>query len=123
MSRSVLLQLARDSIAEVYEAQRTIDKQALLQEHPLLNQNIKTTLNLYIDQELKGTYTTAESSLLANIILSAKKATFEDKQRKTLTTSEYLNSELELILYTPEGVISERDPALVQTHLETTQSP
>ncbi|MBC8238654.1 MAG: AMMECR1 domain-containing protein, partial [Helicobacteraceae bacterium] len=46
MSRSVLLQLTRDSIAEVLEMQRTIDRDALIQEHPLLNQKIATQVNL-----------------------------------------------------------------------------
>jgi len=122
MSRSVLIQLARESIAEVFEARRSIDKKALTQEHPLLNEKIKTTLNLYIDEELKGSYTSTEKdSLLSNIIIGAKKAAFEDKQRGTLSTSEYLHCEMELILYTPDGVISERDPALI--HLAFTQSP
>lgn len=116
MSRSILIQLARDSIAEVYEARRSIDKKALTQEHPLLNENIKITLNLYIDEELKGSYTSTEdASLLSNIIIGAKKAAFEDKQRSTLTTSEYLHCEMELMLYTPDGVISERDPALIHS--------
>jgi len=46
MARSVLLQLARDSIQEVLEASRSIDKQALLRQHPLLNEVISTTLNI-----------------------------------------------------------------------------
>ena len=115
MSRSVLLQLARDSIQEVLEAQICIDRNALLQEHPLLNEKISTTINLFIDKELKGTYSTqnTNSSLLSNIIIAAKKAAFEDKESSTLTTSEYLHCEVELILNTPDGNISEIDPAII----------
>ncbi len=116
MSRSVLLQLARDSIQEVFQAQRTIDKRSLLQEHPLLNEKIATTVNLYIDNELRGTYTSAKAhkSLLEDIICNAKKAAFEDETKAPLCTSEYLSCEVEVVLQTPEGVMSEKDPAILK---------
>jgi len=122
MSRSVLLQLARDSIQEVLQAELTIDRKALLQDHPLLNEKIKVTLNIFIDKEIKGNYTTQNlsSSLLSNIIVAAKKAAFEDKTRGIITTSEYLHSEIELILDTPDGKISETDPAILPSNLNTT---
>ena len=115
MSRSVLLQLARDSIEEVLQAQRTIDKKQLLQKHPLLNETIPISISLYVKRELKGRYTTQsrEKSLLENIIIGAKKAAFEDKSSTVLTTSEYLHSEIELLLKTPEGEMSESDPAII----------
>jgi len=117
MSRSVLLQIARDSIAEVLEAQISIDRDALLKEHPLLNEKIPTTINLFINRELKGSYSiqNTNSSLLSNIIIGAKKAAFEDKKSSILTTSEYLHCEVELILNTPDGDISETDPAIILT--------
>ncbi len=115
MSRSVLLQLARDSIAEVFEAQRTINKVSLLDTHPLLNEKIPTTLNLYIDNELRGTSNATDAnSLLENIILNAKRAAFEDKEFSPLTTSEYLHCEIELHLTTPDGIISEKDPSILK---------
>ena len=117
MSRSVLLQLARDSIEEVLQAERTIDKTQLLKEHPLLQESISIALNLYINKELKGSYSTQseQNSLLENIIIGAKKAAFEDKTRGVLTTSEYLHSEIELVLKTPDGEMRESDPAIIQT--------
>ena len=118
MSRSVLLQLARDSIQEVFQAEKTIDRNTLLKEHPLLNEKIKVTLNILIDKELKGSYSVQNenASLLSNIIVAAKKAAFEDKSKGILTTSEYLHSEIELILDTPDGKISEIDPAILSTN-------
>ncbi len=114
MSRSVLLQLSRDSIQEVLQAQNSIDKQALLNEHPLLHQNIKTTTNLYINNELRGSYTSTKTLSLADaIIIGAKKAAFQDSTFTPISTSEYLHCELELILDTPEGIISEKDPAIL----------
>lgn len=117
MSRSILLQLARDSIEEVLQAEITIDRNALLQEHPLLNEKIPTTVNLFIDKELKGSYSiqNSKASLLSNIIISAKKAAFEDQESSILTTSEYLHCEVELILNTPDGEISQTDPSIIQT--------
>ena len=114
MSRSVLLQLSRDSIQEVLQAQNSIDKEALIKEHPLLSQVVKTTLNLYINNELRGSFKNdAFLSLVDAIIIGAKKAAFEDPDFTPLSTSEYLHCEIELILDTPEGVISEKDPAIL----------
>ncbi|MEN8303536.1 MAG: AMMECR1 domain-containing protein [Campylobacterota bacterium] len=114
--RSVLLQLARDSIQEVLEAKNSIDKASLLEEHPLLNQAVATTINIYIDDELRGSAKSpAEpSSLIDEIIINSKKAAFEDSDFLALSTSEYLNCEIEIILETPDGTISEKDPAIIQ---------
>ena len=115
MSRSILIQLARDSIAEVLEAQRTIDKKALLAEHPLLNEKIPTTVNIYIENELRGSAksTSTVDSLLEEIVRNAKRSCFEDKNFRPISTSEYLSCEVEVILTTPDGVISEKDPAIL----------
>jgi AMMECR1 domain-containing protein len=118
MSRSVLLQLARDSIAEVLEAQRTIDRTALLEEHPLLHEPISSTLNIYLDQKLRGSASSDLScpSLLEGIVKNAKKAAFEDTNFKPISTSEYLDCEIEIILDTPDGVISQRDKPIISNH-------
>ncbi len=114
MGRSVLLQLSRDSIQEVLQAQNTINKKALCLQHPLLQQSIKTTTNLYIHDELRGSYNSCnELSLADAIIIGAKKAAFEDNAFHPISTSEYLHCEIELILETPQGVISEKDPAIL----------
>jgi len=115
MSRSVLLQLARDSIQEVIEATRTIQKLELLQEHPLLAEPIATTVNIYLDNELRGSSSSTSNtlSLLEDIILNSKKSAFEDKNFDPLSTSEYLSCEIELLLNTPDGIISEKDPAIL----------
>lgn len=117
MARSVLLQLARDSIQEVLEAARTIDKKKLLQEYPLLGEHIASTVNIYLDSELRGSSSTRipSYSLIEDIIKNAKKAAFEDKNFEPISTSEYLNSEIEIILVTPEGKISETDPSILKT--------
>ena len=118
MPRSVLLQLARDSIAEVLEMQRTIDKAFLIQEHPLLNQKIATQVNLYLDNELRGSASSTDAtlSLLDDIIINAKKSAFEDLNFPPITTAEYLSCEVELLLTTQDGVISEIDPSILKNN-------
>jgi len=116
MSRSVLLQLSRDSIHEVLEASRVIDREALLLQHPLLNEQIPITLNIYLEQKLRGSFSTQNRSLLDAIVYSAKKAAFEDKEFTPLSTSEYLSCEIELILDTKDGVMSEKDMPILENH-------
>ncbi len=115
-SRSVLLQLARDSIQEVFEAQRTIDKASLIQKHPLLNEKISATINLYINQELRGSSSSSDANktLIEEIIYNAKRSAFEDKNFTPLTTSEYLSCELEILLNTTDGVLSEKDSPILK---------
>ncbi|MDA7818218.1 AMMECR1 domain-containing protein [Sulfurimonas sp.] len=117
MSRSVLLQIARDSIQEVLEANRTIDRQLLVEQHPLLNEKIATTVNLYIEDELRGSSSTKmpSFSLIDDIIKNAKQSAFENESFPPITTSEYLNCELEIVLLTSDGPISEKDPAILKT--------
>jgi len=117
MGRSVLLQLARDSIQEVLEAQRTIDRTALLNKHPLLGEKITSTVNIYLDNKLRGSATSASASnsLLEDIIKNAKVSAFEDKNFTPISTSQYLSCEIELVLSTPDGIISEKDPSILTT--------
>jgi len=117
MSRSVLLQLARDSIQEVLQAEITIDRETLVNTHPLLSEMIRTTVNIYVKDKLRGSSTSKEAtlSLIDDIILNAKKSAFQDKNFTPLSTSEYLECEIELLLSTPEGIISEKDPSILKT--------
>ena len=118
MPRSVLLQLARDSIAEVLEMQRTIKKDELIHEHPLLNHKIATQVNLYLDNELRGSALSVSPnlSLIDDIIINAKKSAFEDENFSPITTAEYLSCEIELLLTTQDGVISEKDPSILKNN-------
>jgi AMMECR1 domain-containing protein len=116
MSRSVLLQLARDSIQEVLEASRTIDKKSLLDKYPLLGEKIATTVNIYLNSELRGSSSTKTplNSMLEDIVLNAKIAAFEDNNSAPLSTSEYLHCEIELILAMDDGEMRERDKAIIK---------
>ncbi len=111
MSQPLLLQIAHDSIKEVLQANNIIDKPALLQAHPLLEQKIFTTIKIYVDEELRGSSQSKnppEHSLLYETIIHAKRAAFEQESSEPLTILEYLACEIEISLHTQDGVISHR---------------
>ena len=65
---------------------------------------------------MQGSFTStdAKKTLIEDIVYNAKKSAFEDKNFPPLTTSEYLSCEIELQLKTPDGVMSEKDPAILK---------
>ncbi len=103
MSQSILLQLARQSIQEVLDAERIIDKASLIQEHPVLNEPLAVAVTLYLGKKVRSHFCVldAERSLIEAIIYNAKVAAFELPQYPPLTTSEYLHVSIELSLLTP----------------------
>ncbi len=114
MKRSVLLQLVRDSMLEVLQACRRIDKAALLEHYPVLASPINVKVEIFLKNEAFSAYTTQnENKLLENIIYAAKKAAFETDKEHILTSTQFLYCEIELTLYTPEGTMSERDKPLL----------
>ena len=114
MGSSLLLKLARDSMLEVFQAKRLIDKEALLKEHPILATPIACEVAIYLDEKPYSAFKSeANDPLLENIILAAKKAAFESDTEHILTSTQYLHAEVELTLFTPDGAISERDKPLI----------
>ncbi len=114
MGSSLLLKLARDSMLEVYQAKRLIDKEHLLKEYPILATPMACKVSIYLEKELFSFFETdASKPLLENVILAAKKAAFESDKQHTLSSINYLHAEVELTLFTPDGTISERDEPLV----------
>jgi hypothetical protein len=116
MSQSVLLTIARESIQEVLQAQETIDRTRLLETHPLLAQIIATQVTLYLNGKARGTSRSVvpEHSLLEDVILNAKRAAFQDPDFIPISTSEYLHTSVELVLFTADGPISHRDNPILQ---------
>ncbi|MBN2816369.1 MAG: AMMECR1 domain-containing protein [Campylobacterales bacterium] len=116
MSHSPLLQLARESIEEVLQAHYKIDKTKLLEQYPLLNEKVPVSIKIFLQDELRGFYTTkgAELSLVESIAIGAKKAAFEDKAHKALTLSEYFLCYIEISLETESGVISHKERAFLE---------
>ncbi|MBN2897065.1 MAG: AMMECR1 domain-containing protein [Campylobacterales bacterium] len=93
MSRSLLLDLARASIEEVLEAQRSIDTEALKREHPVLNTPMATAITLMLGNEVRAHYCSlhATKPLIDDLIYNAKVAAFESPHTPPLSTSEYLH--------------------------------
>jgi len=118
MSQSVLLNIARESIQEVLQAQQSINRHELLESYPILGEVVATEVTLYLNGKSRGTSRSQmpEHSLLEDIILNAKRAAFQDPDFLPISTSEYLHTSVELILYTADGPISHRDdPILTET--------
>ena len=114
MGSSLLLKLARDSMLEVYQAKRLVDKKKLLDEYPILATPMACRVSIYLDDEPLGSFESqADKPLLENIILAAKKAAFEVDEAHILTSTQYLHAEVELTLLTPDGAISEKDEPII----------
>jgi len=111
MKRPILLQIVRDSIAEVFLAKRVIKKDELLKEYPLLQENLVSKIEIFIDNELFSSIeSNADDTLLNELIKNAKIAAFEGSD--AIKTSQYIDCEIKLTLFTPDGVISQTDQAL-----------
>ena len=118
MSQSVLLNIARSSIQEVLQAEESINRTELLENYPLLGEVVATEITLYLNGKARGTSRSVnpEHSLLEDIIVNAKRAAFQDPEFIPISTSEYLHTSVELILFTADGPISHRDdPILKET--------
>lgn len=116
MSQSVLLTIARKSIEEVLKAESSLDRQKLLEEYPILNEMIGTQIILYFNNKVRGTAKTETPvrSLLDDIIINAKMAAFQDGNFIPLSTSEYLHTSIELILFSAEGPLSHTDAPILK---------
>lgn len=118
MSQSVLLNIARESIQEVLQAEESIRRSELLTTYPILGEVVATEVTLYLHGKARGTSRSEnpEHSLLEDIILNAKRAAFQDPNFIPVSTSEYLHASIELVLFTADGPISHRDdPILKET--------
>jgi len=112
MASSVLLDIVKDSILEVYQAKRRIDKEKLIKEYPILLEKITSTIKIFLNDELRGLYSSKNKNiLLEDIIYNAKKAAFESEKFEPLKATEYIDCEIELILHTEDGDISHKEKA------------
>lgn len=116
MSKSVLIDIARRSIEEVLQAEKIIERDALLTQYPVLEQPMATRVTLYMGDKLRGSAesSTAERPLLDDIIRNAKLAAFQDDRFDPLVTSEYLHCSIELALFSPEGELNHRDEPILK---------
>lgn len=116
MSQSVLLSIARQSIEEVLQAESSIDRHGLLIQYPILSEVMTTQITLYLGDKVRGR---AKSELptrplLDDIIHNAKVAAFQDMTSTPLTTSEYLNTSVELVIFSAEGPLAHKDTPILR---------
>ncbi|MDD5052070.1 MAG: AMMECR1 domain-containing protein [Sulfuricurvum sp.] len=116
MSQSVLLTIARQSIQEVLQAERSIDREKLLEEYPILSEPMMTEITLYLNNEIRGNAksSTLSRSLLEDIIHNAKIAAFQDENFNPLVTSEYLYTTIELTLFSADGPLSHKSSPILK---------
>lgn len=116
MSQSVLLTIARKSIEEVLQAEHSIDREKLVEEYPILNEVMGTQITLYLKDKVRGSAKTENParSLLEDIIHNAKVAAFQDTAFTPLSTSEYLHTSVELIIFSPEGPLRHKDTPILK---------
>jgi len=107
MARSVLLQLARDSIEEVLQSEKSIDREQLIADYPALAEKVATFVTLTIGGELRGCIGSLEAQrpLIDDIVINAKSAAFQDPRFPPVTTSEYLHAAIEVSLLTPPAPV------------------
>ena len=104
---SLILDLARESILEVMQALKRIDKEALLKENPILHEILPVTVNIYHEGTLFSSFTVDNLSLVDAIIVGSKKAAFADKEKLFLTNA-FFKDEIEVVLHTGDGDLSHR---------------
>ena len=120
MSKPLLLQLSRDSIAEVFEATMMVKREELLKDYPVLNEPLSCFVSLYLKKKLRGSFGTVKpsKSLLEEIVFNAKSAAFQDSRFSPLTVSDYINCEIELSLLTPIQEMKYTDINSLNLHVE-----
>jgi len=120
MSQSLLLQIARQSIMEVLQAERLIDTKALVVDNPLLKTPMATFITLYLDKEVRGCMGSlqAQRTLLEDVIHNAKMAAFQDPRFAPLSTAEYLHTYIELSLLTAPKKLQFDSKEQLQSQIE-----
>ena len=114
MAESVLCQLARTSILEVLQMQKLLDKAKILENYPLLKESLPTTIELFIEDELHGSFFEENLPLYDAVSIGAKKAAFEDSATPPLTTREYLHISVKITLHTQDGKINHKDKPIIK---------
>ena len=103
MLHEQLLTLARKSIEDQLEHQKTIESIELLKQYPALGKKMATFVTLTINGDLRGCIGSIvpHQSLLDDVIHNAASAAFKDPRFFPLTKEEYLRSTIEVSLLTP----------------------
>lgn len=101
--KKVLLDLARESIAEKLTGKKIIDKEALLAKYSWLKEKGAAFVTLNENRMLRGCIGSiiAHQALVDDIISNAKSAAFADPRFPSLRADEFDKIEIEISLLTP----------------------
>jgi AmmeMemoRadiSam system protein A len=106
--KSLLLDIAKNSIKEDLIKASLIDKDILLQQYPQLDSTIATFVTLNIDNNLRGCIGSIvpHRTLLEDLIQNAKAAAFNDPRFLPLSLDEFERVDIEVsILSLPQEIV------------------
>ncbi len=91
MDKRYLINIAADSILEVLQKRRIIEREQLLQEHPELAKHVAAFVTLELNHSLRGCIGSliARRSLLDDVVANAKAAAFDDPRFLPLSQAEF----------------------------------
>jgi AmmeMemoRadiSam system protein A len=108
MTKTLLLDIVKNSIEEELYSSSSIDKKSLLQNYPELNNQLATFVTLNLNNNLRGCIGSIipQRALIDDLIQNAKAAAFSDPRFEPLTIQEYKDISIEISLLTiPEEVV------------------
>ena len=98
MLDNILLRIAKTAILSKFSAEKTINKNDLIQQHPYLDKNGAAFVTLEYNHQLRGCIGSivARRSLLEDIIHNSISAAFSDPRFRPIDTSEFSQLSLEI---------------------------
>ncbi len=111
MDKHILVQIARDVIAEALSGERRIDREALVREYPWLAEKGAVFVTLNEDRQLRGCIGSivAHQPLIDDLIANARSAAFGDPRFSPVRSEELDAIEVEVSLLTPPEPVTYRD--------------
>jgi len=105
---NILLELARTSILNEFNNSFKIDKQMLLKQFPILNEQRACFVTINLNNKLRGCIGSlvAHRSLLEDILDNAHSSAFSDLRFNRLTYEEFKNINIEISVLTPAVKLS-----------------
>ncbi|MEA1918401.1 MAG: AmmeMemoRadiSam system protein A [Campylobacterota bacterium] len=96
----VLLALAKHSIAEAFEEEREIDKEAMIKDYPELQEKRAVFVTLNLNGQLRGCIGSLipHRTLIDDVTSNARSAAFRDPRFPPLTHEEFKKLEMEISL-------------------------
>lgn len=99
----ILLELARSSILNEFNNSFKVDKQMLLKQFPILNEQRACFVTINLNNKLRGCIGSlvAHRSLLEDVLHNAYSSAFSDLRFDRLTYEEYKHIQIEISVLTP----------------------